>query len=295
MKNIRKHLNGLFCVLMTLVCAIGFSLFFGISAYADTNVPVPMVTVTDLDAPVIGELPDTEVTVNGALEVTKVAWTYLTGDYYSKWDSSRPFEQGTTYRVTVSVKGKNGLDISVMNDYMVTINGNKAEYVQYYDNELYAYAYFTTDSYLTSVYASGLTVPTVGAVPDTSVDPGRDSYASDVTWYNRTADTEHPAGQPFEANTSYTARVTFTAKDGYSFKAGATPTVYVNGALISGIGYNGTKQVTAYVYYDLGPAAVESVHVNVAPPMPGSTPDLSPEVTGDGFLRDYDGDGYTNG
>ena len=295
MKKARKHLNGLSLVLMALVCVIGLSLFFSISAAADTNVPVPMVTVTDLDAPVIGELPDTEVTVNGALEVTKVAWTYLTGDYYSKWDSSRPFEQGTTYRATISVKGKNGLDISIQHDSMVTVNGKQSEYIQYMDNELSVYADFKTDSYLSTLYASGLTVPAIGAIPDTSVDPGRVSYTASVTWFNRNTDEDHPSDQPFEANTSYSARVTFTAKDGYSFKAGVTPTVYVNGSLISGLSFNGTKQVTAYVYYDLGPAAVESVRVNVAPPMPGSAPDLSPEVTGDGFLRDYDGDGYTNG
>ena len=156
MEKARKHLNGLSLVLMALVCVIGLSLFLSILAAADTNVPVPMVTVTDLDAPVIGELPDTEVTVNGALEVTKVAWTYLTGDYYSKWDSSRPFEQGTTYRVTISVKGKNGLDISIQHDSMVTVNGKQSEYIQYMDNELSVYADFKTDSYLSTLYASGL-------------------------------------------------------------------------------------------------------------------------------------------
>ena len=119
MNNARKHPKSLYLVLMALLCVVGFGIFVGVSADASSDVPVPMVTVTDLDAPVIGELPDTEVTVNGALEVTKVAWTYLTGSYYSKWDSDRPFEQGTSYRVTVSVKGKNGLDISTILSYIL--------------------------------------------------------------------------------------------------------------------------------------------------------------------------------
>ena len=74
-------------------------------------------------------------------------------------------------------------------------------------------------SAITGELAVAITAPVKGKVPQSSITE-TEQYTGSITW-----DPAIAAGGKFAANTEYTANVTLTAKDGYQFAEGVTPTV----------------------------------------------------------------------
>lgn len=83
---------------------------------------------------------------------------------------------------------------------------------------------------LTSVGNAGITPPETGKNPVTSISGT--AYQGTVVW--------SPADSVFQADTSYSANVTLTAKKGYSFSS--NPSIQIDGASISGIKVNGDTE-----------------------------------------------------
>lgn len=77
----------------------------------------------------------------------------------------------------------------------------------------------TVVSSISSNLAVAITAPVKGKAPQSSITE-TEQYTGSITW-----DPAIAAGGKFAASTEYTANVTLTAKDGYQFAEGVTPTV----------------------------------------------------------------------
>jgi len=295
MKNKSKSLSNIFMAVIACLAVLVTVNVFGISANADVNVPITDAIITELEEPSVGNLPDTEVTTGRFVYEASVKWKYKTGSYYSNWDLSKPFAAGQTYRVEITVDLSSNYYFKINGQNYVTLNGVPVNYTQVNDNKIVMYKDYTLDNFVTSVGVFGLEVPAVGKIPDTEVVCGLTGFTASVKWNNRTTHTDHPANQPFKANTSYTAVVTVTAPDGYSFKNIEDTTVYVNGVQINAKSFVSAKQFTVYVYYEVGTAPVEYVYVTLDTPLPGKAPDFTPECSGDGYVKDDDTKGFIDG
>ena len=286
---------SMLAVIFAIFCAFGIMIASRITASAQ-EVPIFDIGVGDFEEPKIGELPDTELSREKmAYSITEVNWSYKTGTYFSKWDASKKFEQGQTYRVTIILETLDGYYFDIRND-SVELNSAPVSYHVLSKTKIAITKDFTTDSYLTSIYVSDLETPAFGKLPDTEAVVSSASYTATVAWKNRTTNTPHDATKPFEANTSYTAVVTINAKDGYVFKPTISElNIYINGVKNNAIHYENEKEIEAYVYFEVGYAPVEYVYIDIDTPLPGKAPDFTAEARGDGCVLDYNENGYIGG
>lgn len=291
-----------FCFAIVL-CAffgvLGFSAIAQESAPLASNVQVPL-TYADVDAftaPEIGALPDMYVeNVHFGYEVTEILWMYKTDSYFSEWNPEKPFEAGKTYRVGILLTTGDSYYYDEINHITAQINGENVDYKVIDSRNLLLMKDFTMDSYVKSINVSGLKTPVAGELPDTEVECASDSYTATVEWVNRTLDVPHDNNQPFKANTSYTARVIITLKDGYVFDiTGGELYFCVNGVTRPGVVAAQKKTVSAPVYYEVDYAPLQDVKVLLDKPMPGATPDFDAECSGDGFVQNYNEEGYIRG
>lgn len=119
-------------------------------------------------------------------------------------------------KLTVKAKdsnlGNNSLSATIGDMYKVdgstTMNFGSMDPVN-----IYTYADLSDDLPVT------ITAPVKGKVPQSDI-AATAQYTGSITW-----DPAIAAGGKFAANTEYTANVTLTAKDGYQFAEGVTPTV----------------------------------------------------------------------
>ena len=96
---------------------------------------------------------------------------------------------------------------------------------------------------ITSELAVAITAPEKGKVPQSDIT-ATENYTGSITWEPTVA-----AGGKFAADTEYTANVTLTAKEGYQFASGVTPSVA--GATISGKSVtDGGKTLTFKATFD---------------------------------------------
>ena len=295
----KLKVKKLFLSIAIVLCAI-FAVF-GVTftaqmVEADTHINLDNADVDGFTPPEIGELPDTEVhPVHFCYTVTEVIWMYKTGNYFSEWNVKKPFEQGTTYRVGIVVTADEGYYYKEGIAHNVAINGEPADYKIIDEEVVLITKDFTLDYYLKTVNVSGLNPPVAGQLPDTEVDCAHGSYTARVEWYNRTTHTVHSSDQPFKANTSYTAEIYITAKEGYIFDVtSASVQCFVNGASSSLVPSDKKENMTA-IHYEVGYAPVQDVKIELDAPKPGATPDFEAISSGDGFVKDYTGDGYIKG
>ena len=101
-----------------------------ITAVANVEVPTTRAYVNDFTEPEIGALPDMEMTAgHGVYSVTEVLWLYKTGNYFSDWNTKKPFAPGNTYRVGIVVTAGDSWNFDV--GYIdAQLNGETVEYKQ---------------------------------------------------------------------------------------------------------------------------------------------------------------------
>ncbi|MBQ9710055.1 MAG: hypothetical protein IJV67_05490 [Clostridia bacterium] len=297
----KERMRKVFLSIAVAFCAI-FAVFGialtaqGVSedAAADVKVPIKWADVEEFTAPEIGALPDMAVTpVHGGYEVAEIFWMYKTGNYFSEWNTKKPFAAGNTYRVGITLKPDDGFFYDKDFDHYVAINGETVQY-NVVDEWIVLIKDFTLDSYVTSVSILNFMDPVAGKLPDMSADCANDSYTSTVRWVNRSTLAAQGSDQQFEAGQCYTAYITLTAKDGYIFKPELN--VYINGARVNTVGVISEKVIEVEMHYlELERAPLQDVKVKLEKPMPGATPDFNAESSGEGFVADYDEEGYING
>ena len=291
------------CLSLAIVFCAVFAMFGvlfteqNVVAKADAHVPIQWADVDEFEAPEIGAMPDVDVhPVHFGYEVTEVFWLYKTGNYFSDWNVKKPFAPGNTYRVGIMLTAGDDYYYMESGYHTTQINGEVVDYRWVDEKTIVLMKDFTLDSYLTSVNISHLAVPVAGQLPDTEVECASENYTARVEWGNRTTHTTHDNNQPFAANTSYTAFIYITAQDGYIFKEGSeNVTVYVNGVKVQGLYESGKKEISVVMYYEVGYAPVQNVQVLLDKPLPGATPDFTAECSGDGFINDYNSEGYIHG
>ncbi len=295
-KNLLLSLAVVFCAVFTSL-GVAFAMQdTPINAVAETHVNLQHADVDEFETPEIGELPDMNVQpVHFCYTVTEVIWMYKTGNYFSEWNVKKPFEQGTTYRVGIVLTADDGYYYDSGLQLNAAINGEAVEYRVVDEKVVVLTKDFKLDSYITTVNVSGLKTPVAGQLPDTEVDCAHTSYTARVEWYNRTTHTVHNNDEPFVPNTSYTAEVYITAKDGYVFDVTADSVqCFVNGSSRP-LTPSDKKENHTVVYYEVGYDAVQDVKVKLDKPMPGATPDFDAECSGDAVIADYNQAGYVNG
>ena len=303
MKTRNLIMSYMLALVMALGLAFGLGAAFGDKgaqsvavASADTHVNLQYADVDEFDLPRIGALPDTEVhPVHFCYEVTEVIWMYKTGNYFSEWNVKKRFEQGTTYRVGIVLTANDGYYYDSKSTHNAAINGEAVDYRVVDEKAIVLTKDFTMDSYITSVSVAGLKAPYIGREPDTEVICASDAYTANVVWYRPILGRTMKEGETFRANTSYRAEIHITANDGYVFSVIDKATGFVNGEECESTYLATNKEFIMYQYYDLGFAPMQDVKVKLDKPMPGSTPDFVAETVGDGFVKDYNENGYIHG
>lgn len=294
-KNFSKHL---LIALLTVICIAALS----IPAFAAlTDNTLMSVRLTVPTAPVAGNLPDTNVqTVNasGMYYVESVDWLkgYVTAEGYSFMSEGERFQYGGRYRIAITVRASEDSAFTA-NFVYAFIGDEKISGTVLSEKEALFTLDYTLEKCISSVVVNGLDAPKAGEYPDTAVSTATEGYTATVTWINQETGAEHPANQPFKAKITYTARVTLTAKNGYLFSALDSLKPYVNSIDRTGaVHYESSKSIVITSYFattDYAP--VSNLNVTLDTPLPGSHPDYTAEVTGDGYVADYDEDGYING
>ena len=101
--------------------------------------------------------------------------------------------------------------------------------------------------------AIGVTAPVTGVVPNATASGGTSNFSvSNVTWT--------PNETPFRGSTAYTASVTLTAEDDYTFTGGLTD-ARINGFAVSASPNNGSTATLSYAFPDTTAATVDSLTV----------------------------------
>jgi len=280
-----------------MLALIALPAFMTVKADAASDITIYGADVSDFTEPKIGALPDTDVTVGMEFGYTaKVVWLYETGSYFSKWDTSRPFASSETYKVEITLSPKSGYKFNSNVDIAVRLNGKNTDYtyVNGGKNILISKTY-KTDSYITNVGITGLIPAAAGELADYDVGSVYGTHTTSVVWVNEETKTAMKSGEKFSANTAYTAQLHLYAKDGYCFKDAESIKATVNGTANHAIEKVSDKELVLYMYYNVGIAPVRTVSVILDAPMPGMAPDYTAQTDGDGYVKDYTGEGYIHG
>ena len=186
---------------------------------------ISTVTVTGIDAPVIGAKPDTNAVVSTGMTAGRVTWS----------PADPVFKEGVAYTVTVTVLEEDGYTFG--SAVTATINGQTAKYSR---TRQAAKLFVSTVSYtfpalksgeISNVAVTGIDAPVFGKTPDnTAVVPADAQYTvATVSW--------DPACDSFLGNSVYSVLVSLESKDGMKFAA--APAVTINGEaakVVSGAG-----------------------------------------------------------
>lgn len=265
MKKMKRLLSVLLCAL--LVCA-----FAPITASAIGY--IYEVDITGVDAPVAGELPDTEVSVNEQCDA-EVMWYDRTDK--CEHDLSKPFKAGHSYQVIVTLTPHEGVlfnydtsDYDIL-DITAKINGEKASVASSYGGEVADVFknYDELSQIINKVTIGGLTTPVTGATPDFSLTlgTGYTLYPTDgITWYDYTDSKTLTSSDKFVTGHEYGLVIVISAGQGYEFK------VYGNKPAFDA--KIGNLETSVNWYYPQDPKKVASIAVKFGI-IPGKVSGLS--------------------
>ena len=209
--------------------------------YRDYEARIPeidSVSVTGVTWPAPGEKPvyDAQMPAGAAYELENfdngswyngIYWEDMTDN--ETLDKDDVFRSGHTYRITVSLVGKNGA-VFTKDDVSATVNGKEAESVIRYESwNIGVTATFQCVGMTVHAVHLGIQSPEAGGSPDWNVtvtEPGA-HYALDdftstywkngVIWHDMTADKDMGENDRFAAGHQYRVTVSVVTKDGYVF------------------------------------------------------------------------------
>lgn len=279
--NYRKCIINIVAVI--LVLALNLS---GISlcVYADDS--GRSVEISDIDAPVVGELPDYDGAIVGdyyeflvedyGYAVNGITWYNLTDD--TNIDEYTTFEDGKVYKVTILIVPCNG------NAWMLEeafINGNYADVAEADDCYLISYTfgeyeYVDTDGI---VYITDVESPVEGAYPDYSVtveseffEVFRDNYGyiyDGVTWFDTTLQSNLDVTDAFLGDHIYSVTILLKKQEGCEIPLSE---VYINGKQASFYETDG-YYVASYSFVECADTVIRSVALELLrEPVAGAVP-----------------------
>ena len=232
---------------------------------ATTSGPIATISVTDVEAPVAGAVPDLSA-------ATPTAGVILSSVYWNP--ATNPFDYGAVYTATLTLAAQPGyvFDPAVS----VTLNGQAEPVIHNSDGTLTISHAFDATEYgvIDSVQVTDIAAPAAGVAPDVSASvltPG--VTASPVTWL--------PNDNPFEGDKDYTASVTLTAPIGYVFASGATVTINGLAADVTP-GTSGTL-IASYTFVKTADEPISSIAVTgIGAPVAVAVPDTTALAATDG-------------
>jgi hypothetical protein len=175
-----------------------------VTVNAPTTTLITAAAPTGIVSPVAGATPATTITPGSAEYTAALAWV----------GSPATFAANTAYTATATLTAASGYtfaggfasgdDLSAF-----TVNGVTPTWVGNSGTDLVlSYAFPATEAVVPSGAVGGVTAPAVGATPATAVTPTSE-YTGTIAW--------NPADATFAQGTAYTATVTLTAADGFTF------------------------------------------------------------------------------
>ena len=200
---------------------VTLSFTFGITdAYIPTR--ITSVTITDITAPVRGATPSDTASGTGT-----PAGSFTVGDV--TWNTTQATFQGATvYTATVILTANTGYTFTGLTAANVTINGEAASISGTPGSTVTLYKAFSITDPPTPITDVAITViaPAIGGIPNTTATvttatPAGSFTAGNVTWT--------PNHNPFLIDIVYTATITLTANDGYTFAGLTAANLTING------------------------------------------------------------------
>ncbi|MCL2472302.1 MAG: hypothetical protein FWF26_01370, partial [Treponema sp.] len=161
------------------------------------------ITVT---APVTGDTPDATAKGTGNFKIGAVTWN----------PSDNPFTNSVNYTATVTLTANDNYSFEKLSS--ATINGNSAAIIENTGDELtLSYEFPKTLPVIIDSVDITISDPATGYAPNTMATGSGDFTIGAVTW--------NPSDNPFTNNVNYTATVTLTANDNYSFEKLSSATI----------------------------------------------------------------------
>ena len=223
--------------------------------------PIAIGTVaTTVTVPVTGNSPDGTATyaANANFTAGTVAWT--PGD--------DPFLTNKEYTATVTLTANTGYTFTGLT--AATVNNQPATsfLVDNAGNTVtLTYKFPETVPIAVGTVATTITVPVTGNSPDGAATDGTNFTAGTVTWT--------PGDDPFFGSTIYTAEVTLTAKDGFTFTGLTAATVNNQPATSFLVDNTGNTVTLTYEFPATDPTAIVFAATTVTAPATGNTPNTT--------------------
>ncbi|MCI5620303.1 MAG: InlB B-repeat-containing protein [Lachnospiraceae bacterium] len=203
---------------------------------------IPSVSITGLDAPKGGCLPDTTAVAGSeTYTITDISWWPSGGGTML---GEHNFAPSTGYQVRVYVEPAEGYRLASEAAMTASIDGKNATIIRY-DGEttgmLIAY------DFPVKLEITGIDAPTIGGSPDITATTGNDKFIVDsIDWFR--GNTMMGEEEVFTYNTTYRVAVSVKPELGYELPAQADLTASINGNDAEVTRYNGST-VGAIISY----------------------------------------------
>jgi len=221
-------------------------------------IPIATAAIT-LTAPVTGATPSTTASGTGNFTVGTVTWS----------PNPSKFLGSTVYTATVTLTASTGYTFTGL--ATATINGQTATVTNNTGNTVtLSYTFPATDPEGITAAAITLTAPVTGATPNTTAIGTGNFTVGTVTW--------SPNSSKFLGSTVYTATVTLTTNNGYTFTGLSTATI--NGQTATVTNNTGNTVTLSYAFPATTPEGITAVAITLAAPATGTMPNTTAIGTG---------------
>ncbi len=268
---------------------------------------VTSVSVSDINAPRIGTVPDYTGTVgDSSYEIDYIIWYDETDKTFLEQGDGKTFKAGHKYKLYVYVDVASGFGFDATNTaYNVTAKLNGKSVTPKKDDTTAAWARlflvydYTLPPYITDVSISNIDDPAVGKTPDYTGTVGANTYSIDyIIWYDETAKKflESGDGKKFELGHKYTLYVYVDADAQNNHEFSTTSGSYNFTAKLNGNSIKPTKddgtQAWARLFlkktYDTLTATVKEVEISgIDAPTMGKLPDFTAVTGASSYEIDY--------
>jgi hypothetical protein len=196
-----------------------------------------------------------------------------TGESINWSPADNPFEANTPYTATVTLTAEEGYtfpdseDLVIHDGAAVSISSNTGDTITV---EISFPATSGSSTTVTDTALGGILFPCAGDTGNTAFPSSSSQYTgSEVSWYKGAS----PANGAFAAGDAYTAQVTLTAEDGYTFTGVGAFTF--SGAAVTTSSNTGST-ITVRITFPPAPARVSALDLSQAlsPPKTGRYPDV---------------------
>ena len=266
---------------------------------------IKSVTVSGIDAPVTGAIPDTEATCGSGYVIKEINWVDKTGEYKDWISDITVFEAGRKYCVEVTLETISNYrfttDYDGVTDVDASINGKDAIVYSDYSSTTVSIGYefplteTLPDVIINEVQVDHIDAPVAGETADAEASCGTDEYViTDIVWIDTTGEHKDWVSgiEGFDYGREYTVQITLKAEPGYKFATDDIGAIDVTGKINgkAAIVYSDYSDTTVTIGYEfpatekkedtvIATVIVESIDAPVA----GAEPDTNAVCAEEGY------------